>query len=106
MHFQPVNIFILERTCPGTFDHDPIKHLCHKFMNLPLAFADAVSYCKTLGAHLLVVDNQEEDTYIVNKLGGIAGKIYKQTLWSTNQTVWNRKNLFRASEQFNLTDTS
>ena len=75
--FQHVNLSISERTCPGTFDHEPIKHFCHRFINLPLAFADAVSYCKTLGAHVLVVDNKKEDTYIVNKLGSIAGNIYK-----------------------------
>ena len=48
---------------------------CHKFVDIPTAFAAAISYCKTLGAHLVIVNNQEENEHIEKKLRVIAGEI-------------------------------
>ena len=66
------SIYFSEKACPATFDYDPTKQFCHKFVDVPRSFADAISYCKTLGAHLVVVNNEEENSHIENKLRNIA----------------------------------
>ena len=66
--YPSIYVFISETGCPDGFYYNATRPYCHKVINLPMNYTDAIAHCKTLDAHLVKVNDAAENDHLANML--------------------------------------
>ncbi|CAH1775085.1 unnamed protein product [Owenia fusiformis] len=56
-------------SCPDGFVWNVRLNTCHKFIyKIKVSWFDALTYCQSLGANLIAIENENEQTYVIEQI--------------------------------------